>query len=96
MHANVLPFYTSLTPVRGQKVKKIFSEEGYGAHHIMQLKKFGIMHTPGLLGWVSCLIGFGNDLSDTQDELKCWRMGFIFCGKHLPLLTMIQVSDRVM
>ena len=38
MHANVMPFYTPLTPVRGQKVKAFFfSEEGYGAHHIMQL-----------------------------------------------------------
>ena len=23
----------------------------------------------------------------------CWRMGFIFCGKHPLLLTRIQVSD---
>ena len=51
MHANVLPFYTPLTPVWGQKVKTFFSEEGYGAHHIMQLN-VDIMHTPGLLGWV--------------------------------------------
>ena len=27
---------------------------------------------------LSDLIGFGYDLSDTQDGLKCWRMGFIF------------------
>ena len=39
MHANVLPFYTPLTPVWGQKVKTFFfSEEGYGAHHTMQLE----------------------------------------------------------
>ena len=38
MHANVLPFYTPLTPVWGQKVKTFCSEEGYGACHIMQLK----------------------------------------------------------
>ena len=38
MQANVLPFYTPLTPVWGQKVKLFFSEEGYGAHHILQLK----------------------------------------------------------
>ena len=38
------------------------------------------------------LIGFGYDLSDTQDGLKCWPMGFIFSGKH-PLLTSIQASD---
>ena len=37
MHANVLPFYTPLTPVWGQKVKKN-SEEGCFAYHIMQLK----------------------------------------------------------
>ena len=41
---------------------------------------------------LSDLIGFGYDLSDTQDGLECWRMGIIFCGKH-PLLTRIQVSD---
>ena len=35
MHANVLPFYTPLIPVWGQKVKN--SEEGCGGHHIMQL-----------------------------------------------------------
>ena len=39
MHANVLPFYTPLTPAWGQYVKTFFfSEEVYGAHHIMQLK----------------------------------------------------------
>ena len=52
------------------------------------------MHTPGFLGWVKMpdietvqisiiwrnLIGFGNDLSEIQDGLKCWRMRFIFCG----------------
>ena len=42
MHANVLHFYTPLTPVWRQKVKPC-----YGAHHIMQL-----MHTIDLLGWV--------------------------------------------
>ena len=41
-----------------------------------------------LLNW----IGFGYDLSVIQDGLKCWRMGFIFCDKHLLLLTRIQVS----
>ena len=64
------------------------------------------MHTPGLLGWVKMpdietvqvsiiwlnLIGFGYDLSDIQDGLKCWRMGFIFCGKQYLLMTRIQVS----
>ena len=63
------------------------------------------MHTPGLLGWVKMpdietvqisvllnLIGFGYYLSDIQDGLKCWRIGFIFCGKHHLLLTRIQVS----
>ena len=60
------------------------------------IKMFDIMHTPGLLGLVkksdidcadkyslnelSDLIGFGYDLSDTQDGLKCWRMEVIFCG----------------
>ena len=29
---------------------------------------------------LSDLIGFGYDLSHTQDELRCWTMGFIFCG----------------
>ena len=38
MHANDLPLYTPLTSVWGQKLKTFFSEEGYGAHHIMQLK----------------------------------------------------------
>ena len=68
---------------------------------------FDIMHTPDLLGWVKMpdidtvqisiillnLISFGYDLSDIQDGLKCWRMGFIFCGKHHLLLTRIQVSS---
>ena len=62
---------------------------------------FDIMHTIGLLNCadtydfvvLSDLIGFGYDLSDTQDGLKCWRMGIIFCGKHPLLLTRIQVSD---
>ena len=39
------------------------------------------------------LIGIGYDLSDTQYELKCWRMGMIFCGKYPLLLTRIQVSN---
>ena len=43
---------------------------------------------------IICLICFGYDLSDFQDELKRWRMGFIFCGKHPLLLTRIQVSDK--
>ena len=38
---------------------------------------------------------FDDDLSDTQDGLKCWRMGIIFYGKHPFLLTRIQVSDPV-
>ena len=43
---------------------------------------------------LSDLIGFGYDLSDTQDGLKCWRIGvFFFCGKHPLLLTRIKVSD---
>ena len=46
---------------------------------------FDRMHTPGLLGWVkrldveivqiSTLIGFGYDLSYTQDGLRCWING---------------------
>ena len=46
---------------------------------------FDLMHTPGLLGWInrsdieivqiSILIGFGYDLSDTQDGLRYWRNG---------------------
>ena len=51
MHANVPPFYTPLTPVWGQEVKKKNSEEGYGAYHIMQLKGL-TLYAPGLLGWV--------------------------------------------
>ena len=43
---------------------------------------------------ISDLIGFGYDLSDTQDGPKCWRREFIFCGKHPLLLTNIHVSDR--
>ena len=42
---------------------------------------------------LSALIGFVYDLSDTQDGLKCWRKGIIFCGKHPLVLTRIQVSD---
>ena len=38
-------------------------------------------------------LDFGFDLNDTQDGLKCWRMGFIFCGKHPLLVIRIQVSD---
>ena len=55
---------------------------------------FDIMYTPGLLGWVKVpdIKTIGYDLSDTQDGLKCWRMGFIFCGKHHLLLAKIQVS----
>ena len=44
---------------------------------------------------LSDLIGFGYDLSDTKDGLKCWRMGIVFCGKHPLLLTRIQVSNPV-
>ena len=40
------------------------------------------------------MIGFVYDLSDTQDGLKCLRMGFIFCGKHLLLMTRILVSNQ--
>ena len=40
---------------------------------------------------LSDLIGFDYYLSDTQDGLKCYRMRFIFCGKHLLLLTRIQI-----
>ena len=39
MHANVVPFYTPLSPVWGQKVNKN-SEEGQYAN-----KMFDIMHT---------------------------------------------------
>ena len=42
---------------------------------------------------LSDLIRFGYDLSDTQDGLKCWRMGIVLCGKYAFLLTRIQVSD---
>ena len=58
------------------------------------------MHIPDILGWVKRLdieivrisiIGY--DLSDTQDGLNCWRMGFTFCGKHPLLLTRFQMSD---
>ena len=42
---------------------------------------------------LSNLIGFGYDLSDNRDGLKCWRMGFIFGGKHPLLLTRIQMSN---
>ena len=42
---------------------------------------------------LSDLIGFGYDVSDTQDGLKCWKMGFIFCGKHPLPLTRIRMSD---
>ena len=69
---------------------------------------FDLMHTPDLFGWtersdieivhismieLSDSIGFGYDLSDTQDGLKYWRMIFIFCGKHPILMTRMQVSD---
>ena len=32
-------------------------------------------------------------LSETQDELKCWRKGFIVCGKAPLLVTRMQVSE---
>ena len=48
-------------------------------------KIFALMHISVLLGWVkrsdieivqiSILIGFGYDLSDAQDGLRCWRNG---------------------
>ena len=38
-------------------------------------------------------VGFGYDLTDIQEGLKCWRMGIIFCDKHPLLLTRSQVSD---
>ena len=63
------------------------------------------MHTAGLLGWVKMpdietvqisiiwlnLVGIGYDLNDIQDGLKCWRMGFIFCGlgPMVPLVTIV-------
>ena len=37
---------------------------------------------------------FVYDLSDSHGGLKCLRMGFIFCGKHLLLMTRIWVSDQ--
>ena len=43
---------------------------------------------------LSGLIGFGYDLSDSQDGIKCCRKGFILCGKDPLLLTKIQVSDQ--
>ena len=63
---------------KGKNLFFFFSEEGHGA-----IKLFDIMHTPCLLGWVkgqNCadkynlielidLIGFGYELSDTQDGL---------------------------
>ena len=52
MHANVLPFYTTLTPVWGQKVKTFFSEEGLWCTSHYAIKMFDIMHTPGFFGWI--------------------------------------------
>ena len=46
-----------------------------------------------ILNELSSLIGFDYDLSDTQDGLKSWRMGFMVCGKHPLLLTKIQMSN---
>ena len=40
MHAKCSALLTPLAPVWGQKVNIFFSEEVYGAHHIMQLKCF--------------------------------------------------------
>ena len=45
------------------------------------------------IGCTTYLIGFGYDLSDTQDGLSVGEMGFIFCGKHPLLMTRIRVSD---
>ena len=42
---------------------------------------------------LSDLIGFVYERIDTQDGLKCCRMGFIFCGKHAIGMTRIQVSN---
>ena len=90
-------------------INLFFPEKGYGAHHIMQLKcltlctplAFWVGYKGQTLNSevkynlieLSDLVGFGYDLSATQDGLKCWRMGIIFCGKHPLLLTRIQVSD---
>ena len=46
MHASSLPYYTPLTLVWGQKVKRLCCISHYA------IKMFDIMHTPGLLGWV--------------------------------------------
>ena len=39
------------------------------------------------------MIGFVYDLSDMEVRLKCWRMGYIFGGKHPLLMKRIQVSN---
>ena len=46
-----------------------------------------------ILTELSSLIGFGYDLSDTQDGLKSWRMGFMVCGEHPLFLTKNQMSN---
>ena len=42
----------TLDSCMGKKGKNIFFSEGYGAYHIIAIKMFDIMHTPGLLGRV--------------------------------------------
>ena len=56
MHTNVLPFYTPLTPVWGQKLKHFFLKKVMVHITLLQLKMFDVIHTPGLLGWVKMSI----------------------------------------
>ena len=101
MQANGLPFYTPSIPVWGQN---IFFRRRLCCISHYAIKMFDLMHTPDILGWVKrsdieivqiniiWLNLMTWSLSDYQDGLKCWRIGFIFCGKHPLLLTWIQMS----
>ena len=85
MQANVLPFYTPLIPIWGQKVIPFFSDGQITRKdvlNIMHLKCLTLC-TP-LAFWVGLkgltlkltdeyLISFGYNLSDTQDGLRFWR-----------------------
>ena len=69
--------------------------------YIIKLKEK--KHSPVILGWVkrsdnenvqiNILNRLFYELSDTEDGLKGWRMGFIFWDKHPLLMTRIQVDD---
>ena len=60
------------------KISQSFIKSPLKFCFISQISVHSLWHVCNLIE-LGDLIGFGYDLSDTQDGLKCWRMGFIFC-----------------